>query len=76
MNSNIISHIIHINSKKRVLGSSNDFVINVKRPFTLLNAKNYFKIRVVQCNIPNTIQQVNETNNIINFKYFKKFLVF
>ena len=67
----IRTNILHINSSMRQTGSSNDFVISLKRPFTLMNQLNYFRVRVDTAIIPHAIKQINSSNNILHFAYTK-----
>lgn len=61
------THNIYINSALRQSGTSDDFVINLKRPLVLLNQKNFFRIRLDNAIIPHTIKQVNNTNNTLQY---------
>jgi uncharacterized membrane protein len=59
----------------RVAGASNDFIISLKRPFTLINQKNFFRVRVDNAIIPHTIKQINSNNNKLNYVYTKNSIV-
>lgn len=65
------THTIYINSNQRSSGTSNDFVISLKRPLTLTNQKNYFRVRISNAIIPHTIKQVNSNNNVLQYTYVK-----
>jgi hypothetical protein len=59
----------------RQSGSSNDFIISLKRPFTLINQLNYFRVRVDTAIIPHCIKQINSNNNILTYTYTKNSIV-
>lgn len=70
------THNIYINSNKRVSGTSDDFVIFLKQPLTLINQKNHFQVRVDKAIIPHTIKQVNNSNNVLSFTFTRTGVTF
>lgn len=56
-----------MNSKQRQSGTTDDFVISLKQPLTLVNTNNIFKVRLQQAVIPHNIKQINSLNSTLTY---------
>jgi hypothetical protein len=58
-----------MNSKQRQSGTTDDFMISLKQPLTLVNSNNYFKVRLQQAVIPHNIKQINPLNSTLEYTF-------
>jgi hypothetical protein len=61
------THNIFINSEYRTSGTISDFTINLKEPLRLMNSNNYFRCKVGRTIIANVINQINASNNVLQY---------
>jgi len=69
---NIINtYTVFIDSSQRVNGTTDNFSIQLKRPFILSKPSNYFQVTVKSAEIPYNFQQVNVNNNVLTFQFVR-----
>jgi hypothetical protein len=64
---------VFISSSQRVSGTSDNFVINMRKPILLTRPNTYFTCKVGSAEIPFNFKQLNATNNrnVLNITYSK-----